>query len=103
MLRLHKDCCGEHKADHHDKQKCGQNTQRPATAKFKRAKAPILNVSDDLIDDQIARDHKKYVDAHVPTGKSRNTYMRTDYRQDRNRSQAVDKWLVGADVVTGIF
>ena len=70
LLGLHENRCGEHKAYHHDQQKRRQNSESPASSEVENAESLVLDVLGYLIDNQIARDNKKDIDADKSPAKT---------------------------------
>ena len=98
-LGLHEYRRGERKAHNHDQQKCGQDTESPARSEVENAEPLVLDVLRDLIDDQIARDDKKDIDADESAAKPGQADVRANNRKNCNRPQAVNKWSVYSNLV----
>src|SRR6185503_2495481 len=98
-LSLHEYCRGERKARHQNQQKRRQDAERPTRSKVENAETLVLNVLDYLIDNQIARDDKKDIDADKSAAKTGQADVRPNNRKNCNRAQAVDKWSVYPDLV----
>ncbi|HET8974552.1 MAG TPA: hypothetical protein VFN63_14830 [Pseudolabrys sp.] len=98
-IGLHENRCGERKAHHHDQQKRRQNAESPACSKVENAEPLVLDILGDLIDNQIARDNKKDVDANKSAAKPGQADVGPNNRKNCNRAQAVDKWSVSSNFV----
>jgi len=98
-LGLHENCCGEREADNHDQQKRRQDTEGPASGEVENIEPLVLDVLRDLIDNQIARDNKKDIDADKSATKPGQADVRSNNRKNRNRAQAIDKWSVNSNFV----
>ena len=98
-LGLHENRCRERKAHHHNQQKRRQNAESPARRKVENTETLVLNVLGDLIDNQIARDDKKDIDADKSATKTGQADVRPNNRKNCKRAQAVDKWSVYPDLV----
>jgi hypothetical protein len=96
---LHEYRRGERKAHNHDQQKCGQDTESPARSEVENAEPLVLDVLRDLIDNQIARDNKKDIDADKSPAKTGQADVRANNRENCNRPQAVNKWSVYSNLV----
>ena len=59
----------------------------------------VLDILRDLIDNQIARDNKKDIDADKSATKPGQADVRSNNRKNRNRAQAIDKWSVNSNFV----
>ena len=77
-LGLHENRCEERKAHHHDQQKRRQNAEGPARSEVENAEPLVLDVLGDLIDNQIARDDKKDIDADKSPAKTGQADVRSD-------------------------
>ena len=96
---MHENRCRERTAHHHNQQKRRQNAESPARRKVENTETLVLNVLGDLIDNQIARDDKKDIDADKSATKIGQADVRPNNRKNCNRAQAVDKWSVYPDLV----
>src|SRR5215510_5820084 len=98
-LSLHEYYCGERKAGHHDQQKRRQDAESPASGKVENAKSLARDVFGYLIDDQIARDHKKDIDADKSATKAGQADVRSDNGKNRYCAQTIDEGSVYSNFV----
>ena len=98
-LGLHENRCRERKGHHHNQQKRRQNAESPASSEVENAEPLVLDVLGDLIDNQIARDNKKDIDADKSPAKTGQADVGSNNRKNRNRAQAIDKWSVNSNFV----
>lgn len=98
-LGLHEYRRGERKAHDHDQQEGRQDAESSARSEVENAEPLVLDVLRDLIDNQIARDNKKDIDADKSPAKAGQADVRANNRENCNRPQAVNKWSVYSNLV----
>src|SRR4029079_16865031 len=81
-LGLHENRGRERKAHHHDQQKCRQDAESPARSEVENAEPLVLDILGYLIDNKIARDNKKDIDADKSATKTGQADVRPNNRKN---------------------